>query len=208
MNINRNSKQHLAIFEELFLSCTYNLKLVTFVPDLVLDIGAHIGLFSLLASSEWPNSQIVAVEPDPENAMWARSNIAVNCLRVATLEAAASDKSGWMKFNSGDGMGNLSETGDQTVRVVNLPALIKAIPSKATLLKMDIEGEELNLLPCVLPLLPDICAVYVELHGTNQQLHDLLVKINLLGFFSLELNRKSSDCGVYYYVDYYLTRQS
>lgn len=198
--------QHLAIFDELFLHSAYDLTLVPFIPDLILDVGAHIGLFSLLAGSHWPDTPILAFEPHPENAAWARRNTAGNGLRAAVMEAAVSSKSGWMKFNAGGGMGNLSAQGDLTVPAIDLPALMRTIPSKRTLLKMDIEGEELNLLPHVLPALPETCAAFVEIHGRSAECAALMEKIRALGFAHRQVGEKRSADGHWHFIDLFLTR--
>ena len=43
------------------------LKAMGLEPSVVLDIGAHIGSFSVLAHSLWPDASIYAVEPNPES---------------------------------------------------------------------------------------------------------------------------------------------
>ena len=42
----------------------------------VVDVGAHIGSFSVLAASLWPSAKIVAFEPDNENFALLRENTA------------------------------------------------------------------------------------------------------------------------------------
>lgn len=45
----------------------YNITKLDFVPDLVYDIGANVGVFTRFARSLWPEAQIISVEPHPEN---------------------------------------------------------------------------------------------------------------------------------------------
>jgi len=40
---------------------------INFVPDVVLDLGANVGIFSRYARSLWPDALIVAVEPNESN---------------------------------------------------------------------------------------------------------------------------------------------
>lgn len=35
-----------------------------FVPQVIVDVGGHVGTFTLLASSLWPDAKIVTIEPD------------------------------------------------------------------------------------------------------------------------------------------------
>ncbi len=58
--------------------------------DLVLDIGANIGVFSLYAASTWPNAAVHAFEPAADSASVLTHNVARNglddritCHRVA-----------------------------------------------------------------------------------------------------------------------------
>jgi FkbM family methyltransferase len=44
-------------------------------PRTVLDIGAHVGMFSAWARKRWPDAQIIAYEPRPENADRWESNL-------------------------------------------------------------------------------------------------------------------------------------
>lgn len=63
--------------------------------DLVVDIGAHIGLFSLAAGVTNPRARIVAFEPHPDMARILRENVAANALgRVEVVEKAVSSSSG------------------------------------------------------------------------------------------------------------------
>lgn len=206
VHLRRNDVQHLAIFDELFLESAYDLTLIQFTPDLILDVGAHIGLFSLLAGSRWPDSPIIAFEPHPDNVTWVRRNTANNGVCAAVIEAATSTRCSWMKFNSGGGMGNLMDEGDLTVRVVDLPKVMAAIPSERTLLKMDIEGEEQNLLPLVLPILPATCAVFVEIHGQGEECDALLSQIHKLGFAHRTLREKRPEHSQWCFIDLLLTR--
>jgi len=54
----------------------------------VVDIGAHIGLFSLLASTALHATRIVSVEPDPLNFELLAENISANRVEGATLVQA------------------------------------------------------------------------------------------------------------------------
>ncbi|HVT61361.1 MAG TPA: FkbM family methyltransferase [Thermoanaerobaculia bacterium] len=42
----------------------------------VLDVGAHIGAFTLKVKSWWPEARVIAAEPDPDNAALFRRNTA------------------------------------------------------------------------------------------------------------------------------------
>src|SRR5205085_2094842 len=60
----------------------------------LLDVGAHIGYFSLRASREvGPGGKAIAFEPNPETASMLRDNIAANHLdNIIVEEIACTDK--------------------------------------------------------------------------------------------------------------------
>jgi FkbM family methyltransferase len=46
----------------------YGFEAVTVEPrDVILDIGAHVGVFSIYAAKKWPEARILAYEPSPTN---------------------------------------------------------------------------------------------------------------------------------------------
>ncbi len=53
----------------------------------VMDVGAHVGLFTLLLKSRYPDARVMAVEPDPELAELCRSNLS-GLAGVSVVEAA------------------------------------------------------------------------------------------------------------------------
>jgi FkbM family methyltransferase len=74
------------------------------VNGLVLDIGAHSGIFSLVAASANKQSSIIAFEPHPNNFDLLCKNIQINGFSNITLEnLALSNKTGKAVFyNDGD----------------------------------------------------------------------------------------------------------
>ena len=59
--------------------------------DIVVDVGAHIGLYSLIAAKRvGPGGKVIAIEPDPENFKILRKNILLNRSKnIEALECAA-----------------------------------------------------------------------------------------------------------------------
>lgn len=49
-------------------------------PEVILDIGGHIGSFGVYAKSKWPDAKLIAVEPCKESAQLYRKNLKVNGL--------------------------------------------------------------------------------------------------------------------------------
>lgn len=55
------------LYGEVVTEDCYKIRNLPFVPDIVYDLGANIGVFTRFAQGLWPEAIIVAVEPDPEN---------------------------------------------------------------------------------------------------------------------------------------------
>lgn len=124
----------------------YDLAL-TFTPATVLDIGANIGAFTLLAAQRWPAARITAVEPVAANAAGFRANVG-RFPNVTLLDAAVRVFNGPAKIYLGDrgvtcGFHDLGrqtrET--ETVRCIDANSL-----ASAEFVKIDTEGCEVEIL--------------------------------------------------------------
>lgn len=62
-----NREQDLCVIQDVYERDCYRLKEVPFTPNVIVDIGAHIGAFSQLARKTFPWSRIAAIEACPEN---------------------------------------------------------------------------------------------------------------------------------------------
>jgi len=78
--------------------------------DVVFDIGANVGFFTLLAATlVGPAGHVVAFEPDAANLVRLRANCTLNDLRnVTVIEKAVTSQEGQVRFfiNSDDSGGN------------------------------------------------------------------------------------------------------
>jgi FkbM family methyltransferase len=68
--------------------------------DTVVDVGAHIGLYSLIAAKRvGPSGKVIAIEPDPENFKILKKNILLNQLsNVEALECAVYSTRGKLRL--------------------------------------------------------------------------------------------------------------
>jgi FkbM family methyltransferase len=65
----------------------YRLRRITESIGCVVDLGAHVGAFSIQANELWPEARIVACEADPQNADLLRRNVR-NRPKISVVEAA------------------------------------------------------------------------------------------------------------------------
>ena len=118
--------------------------------DVVLDIGAACGYYTLLASKLVGKAgRIVSFEPDPKNAAYLRRHVSANHLSQAmVLQMALSDNSGQARFGggSGTGTGRLCDEGAYDVTVRRLDDIASQLQLAPTHLKIDVEGAELSVL--------------------------------------------------------------
>lgn len=120
--------------------------------DIVLDAGAHIGVFTWRAL-EAGAAKVIAIEPDPTNLECLRRNFPKEIAegRLVLAPVAVWSSPGTMKMNLGDG-GNTGVNSLITrhenkrtieVRVTTVDLLVKELGlERVNFLKMDIEGAE------------------------------------------------------------------
>lgn len=119
--------------------------------NVVVDVGAHIGVFAtLFASLVGRAGTVVAVEPDPTTAALLRRNLLRNNYRdVQVHQCAASNETGTVHFyrsksNTGDNRLLTHSEGDAMrleVSAVRLDDLLRDLP-RVDLLKLDVQGAE------------------------------------------------------------------
>ncbi len=202
--INPRDWSQTVIFEEIFLRNGYDLDKLVFVPEVVLDCGAHIGMFSLLARSRFPASRVIAFEPNPLNIRYLKRQIKTNRLDVQLVEAAVSNKAGEVNFdwnNSHEGHLNHHHLGDggSKVKVINLPEMVRDLNASSLLLKMDVEGEEMEILPSLVPILPQRTAIFFEIHSGEAGLNIVSPMLEKFGFITEIINNRGMFIDVYSY---------
>jgi FkbM family methyltransferase len=121
--------------------------------DVVYDLGANAGFYSLLAATLTGESGLVySFEPFPRNILHLRMNLEVNGLtNFKIFEAAVGRSSGLAVFNPGRHhcTGSIGEPGEQSIEVpiIALDTLVAEDRIAApNLIKCDIEGGEFDAL--------------------------------------------------------------
>lgn len=117
----------------------------------VIDLGAHIGYYTLLAANTVGNTGIVyAFEPDPRNFSLLTMNVSINKFsHVVTENIAVGEKNGFVQLyqeehNLGDH--RIYDSTDNrksiAVKITKLDSYFSKINPEITVLKMDIQGAE------------------------------------------------------------------
>jgi FkbM family methyltransferase len=151
--------------------------------DCFYDVGAHIGFYSLIAARIVGQAgNIIAFEPDPDNAETLRENASKNDFSaVSVVCAAMSDKDGVVRFHrstqsdasrmSGMVISNnlpgMPESETFSCQAVSLDSFCSSHPAP-NLIKIDVEGAELQVLDGARSLLAQKKPVLIiEVHDLN-----------------------------------------
>ena len=179
---NKGSITHL--FIEMFGHNAYYFVTKSAKP-VIIDIGANVGDSLLYFKQLYPESKIYAFEPNPQALALLRKNVGVNKFNdVEIFDHALGTQEGEIElFDDASGMAVLSTTSreflDQTIGFIpdskglvsyqvptrqlsNMP-FFKEL-AQVDLLKMDIEGGELEVIEDVEPHLHKVRQVIMEFH--------------------------------------------
>ena len=152
-------------------------------PRIIVDAGAHVGLAAVVFASKYPAAEIFALEPEPANFEILQKNAALypNIRPVqmglwhkrARLEIADTTADTWSfrvrETDSADG-----------IPAIDILSLMRDFElERIDVLKLDIEGSEVEVLSHSKPWLHYIDALIVELHdrfrpGCNAALNTAL----------------------------------
>jgi FkbM family methyltransferase len=159
-------------------------------PAVIADAGAHIGCFSLMAHSLWPDARIVAFEPEAANVELLRRNFELNHVPGEVVPKAVWKEPGRLQFAATRSNGGFLLAGNkrsevdapaapqmQEVEATSLSAFFGSELGQVDLLKLDIEGAELQVLESELSRLGPETTVLCELHFSakyQRQFEDLI----------------------------------
>jgi FkbM family methyltransferase len=116
----------------------------------VVDAGAHVGLFTVLAArGVGPSGSVIAVEPDLYNLAALRVNVARSgAANVEVVAEALADRRGTARFyetrsTTGSSLFERGESADvRMVQTTSIDSLLTGRPVAALLVKLNIEGAE------------------------------------------------------------------
>ena len=133
--------------------------------EVVLDVGAHVGYYSLLAAAANPSAVVFAFEPLPQVQLRLRRNLALNGDRVRHVALAVGERRGRAPFFhvpdgvpsssslSGEFMSQIPNVVTTEVEMVDLDSfLAEHTEGRVDLVKIDTEATE----PQVLAGMPEV----------------------------------------------------
>jgi len=152
----------------------------------VYDVGANVGFYSLLAARlAGPDGRVHAFEPVPASALAVERNASLNELRTITVHQAAvgaQDGEGTLLIVGEASWSHLASTGrhadtraERPVRLLSIDGLVAGGLPPPDLVKVDVEGAELQVLEGMERTLREHRpALVLELHETNRPIADRL----------------------------------
>lgn len=141
----------VSVFEEIFQDNDYfpvKQLIENSSSGTILDLGGHIGCFSIWAATLNPQLRIISIEPEEENFNYLKRNIKNNRIDGVTCKnLAVSTETGTGKLKVAEDSHNhrLDGQGEKTVSLVSFKDLIEKQTNKSgdlLLVKIDIEGTE------------------------------------------------------------------
>ncbi len=143
--------------------------------DLFVDIGANLGVYSLLAAGIC-KSRVIAVEPVPSTFRQLQGQIRLNSLEnlIETHQIGIGQEAGTLRFSQEFGaMNHVVSHSDSQTNVINVPVktLDQLTELPARVLKLDCEGYELPVLQGASRFLEqaELQAIIIELNGSGQR---------------------------------------
>jgi len=141
-------------------------------PAVFLDVGAHWGLYALMARQSGLFERIVAFEPDPTNYAQLQANLFLNGAEndIEALPLAASDRERTFglyvrtrRNRGGTRLVETAEPGQVTCRAVRLDRQLD-LKDKLLVVKMDVESHEIEAIDGMLGLLANNrCVLQLEI---------------------------------------------
>lgn len=162
--------------------------------DFLIDVGANIGVFSLLGSGH-VGCNSIAFEPIPDTFKTLQENIELNGLqaKIKLLNMGLGSRNTSLHFikTTENSLNRVAVGGEENTIEVNVDKLDNVLPGidtyGSTLLKIDVEGFETEVLNGATSLLknPLLKAIIIELNGSGSK----------YGFDEEVAKKKINDCG-------------
>ena len=149
--------------------------------DRVVDVGANVGVFSVLAASS--GASVTAYEPHPETFAHLERNTAglpVHCVQAAVV--AADPPAGMVALATSEESDTRHRLGERGIEVAAV-AVAEVIGAGCDLLKIDCEGAEFELLDGAPPeAWRAVRRIACEAHPWAGEVEDLARALERLGF--------------------------
>lgn len=164
-----------AVFYEVFLKDLYGVRL-DFVPDVIVDAGANVGMTSIYFANLYPSARIIALEPIVSNFEVLLENTKgytnIECLNVG-LWSHKSELSfhGEAGKEWGYEVRERTSPSEGTITAIGMRELLEDLDLEAVdVLKIDIEGSEREVFDAADcdQWLSRVRALFIEIHDRKR----------------------------------------
>jgi FkbM family methyltransferase len=154
------------VFDEVFLKREYDIDVSA--PTVIVDAGAHIGLATVFFAERFRGAAVIAIEPEAANFDVLCKNVSAYP-RVRAMRAGVWSRSTWLRIENPDAATwsfRVIESDQPTdIRAVSIADVMQLHGvDHIDILKMDIEGAELEVLTHSADWLGRVGNLLIELH--------------------------------------------
>ncbi|MFC1615569.1 FkbM family methyltransferase [Patescibacteria group bacterium] len=188
-----------SVFNEIMIERDYKIldDLIKSTPYPIIDIGAHIGVFTAYCRSLNTEVPILCIEPDQRNFEILKKNIKTNNFKnIIVKQIGIADKQGPQTLYINEDSHNHSIipqkdqnfTDKKEVYCTTLENITKKYfqtHKKIALLKMDCEGAEFQIIESTpIEILQKFQTIYIEYHEISKKLQsqEIVKKLKSAGF--------------------------
>jgi FkbM family methyltransferase len=157
----------------------------------ILDCGANVGIFTVFCNRRFPEASITCFEPDPTVFAVLRRNVERCCATPTQVELVPAAVMGsdvatvtFYADHCDAGRTDVGMDGSEPMQVEAV-RLRDRLDSTCDLLKLDIEGAEIDVLTDCADRLGNVANIFVEFHsfqGRPQRLDELIGVLTRAGF--------------------------
>ena len=169
----RLGSSDMPTLQKVLIECEYELP-VHSAPKTIVDAGANVGYSAVYFANRFPDAKIVAIEPERSNFEMLERNLApfgnVTCLRRAlvgtprTVPIVDAGEGFWAFRAAGPDDTPRGPVVDEVEGITVLDVMRQFGWDRIDLLKVDIEGSEVEVFDTAQPWIDNVEIAVVELH--------------------------------------------
>jgi FkbM family methyltransferase len=168
-----------------------------YAADLVIDGGANVGLFSLQAAAVYPYAKILVCEPLPRNTAQVEKHLNENHVDADLLPICIGGERRTIPFYCREANASSFDAAkpyDSVLEIAVLPLgdIVNQHPAARILIKLDIEGMEVEALQSYIPGEQRPVVIFGELHDHKER-RAALERLLADNGWSIELGDLSGD---------------
>jgi len=177
-----DSKWYLPTYDEIWVKQIYKFETDN-NSALIIDCGANVGLSVIYWKYLYPESRIIAFEPDPKIFQLLQSNISeFDYKNIELQQAAVWISNGELLFLPDGSVGGklVNQVDNDRLIKVRTIQLLEYLNQPVEVLKIDIEGAEFEVLQDCATSLGNVNKIFLEYHGSASKPQNLQIVLQIL----------------------------